>query len=72
MTKRGANSRRITCGIGCVWGMPSLSPLSSLVSGQITDSTIDFFAYVLQKNLKVANQCTRKVYNQSLVARTFL
>ena len=26
------NSRRITYGIGCVWGMPSLSPLSSLVS----------------------------------------
>jgi len=25
------NSRRITYGIGCVWGMPSLSPLSSLV-----------------------------------------
>ena len=24
------NSRRITYGIGCVWGMPSLSPLSSL------------------------------------------
>ena len=24
------NSRRITCGIGYVWGMPSLSPLSSL------------------------------------------
>ena len=24
------NSRRITHGIGCVWGMPSLSPLSSL------------------------------------------
>ena len=24
------NSRRITCGIGCVWGIPSLSPLSSL------------------------------------------
>ena len=24
------NSRRITCGIGCVWGMPSPSPLSSL------------------------------------------
>jgi len=24
------NSGRITCGIGCVWGMPSLSPLSSL------------------------------------------
>ena len=27
------NSRRITYGIGCVWGMPSLSPLSSLDSG---------------------------------------
>ena len=26
------NSRRITYGIGCVWGMPSLSPLSSLDS----------------------------------------
>ena len=26
------NSRRITYGIGCVWGMPSLSPLSSLAS----------------------------------------
>ena len=25
------NSRRITYGIGCVWRMPSLSPLSSLV-----------------------------------------
>ena len=25
------NSRRITYGIGCVWGMPSLSPLPSLV-----------------------------------------
>ena len=24
------NSRRITYGIGCVWGMPSLSPLFSL------------------------------------------
>ena len=24
------NSRRITYGLGCVWGMPSLSPLSSL------------------------------------------
>ena len=24
------NSRQITYGIGCVWGMPSLSPLSSL------------------------------------------
>ena len=24
------NSRRITYGIGCIWGMPSLSPLSSL------------------------------------------
>ena len=24
------NSRRITYGIGCVWGIPSLSPLSSL------------------------------------------
>ena len=24
------NSRRITYGTGCVWGMPSLSPLSSL------------------------------------------
>ena len=24
------DSRRITYGIGCVWGMPSLSPLSSL------------------------------------------
>ena len=24
------NSRRFTYGIGCVWGMPSLSPLSSL------------------------------------------
>ena len=23
------NSRRISYGIGCVWGMPSLSPLSS-------------------------------------------
>ena len=26
------NSRRITYGIGCVWGMPSLPPLSSLAS----------------------------------------
>ena len=26
------NSRRITHGIGCIWGMPSLSPLSSLVT----------------------------------------
>ena len=26
------NSRRITYGIGCVWGMPFLSPLSSLAS----------------------------------------
>ena len=26
------NSRRITFGLGCVWGMPSLSPLSSLAS----------------------------------------
>ena len=24
------NSRRIAYGVGCVWGMPSLSPLSSL------------------------------------------
>ena len=27
----GLNSKRITYGIGCKWGMPSLSPLSSLV-----------------------------------------
>ena len=26
------NSRRITYGIGCVWGMPSLPPLSSLAN----------------------------------------
>ena len=29
------NSRRKTYGIGCVWGMPSLSPLSSLVTDRI-------------------------------------
>ena len=29
------NSKRITCGIGCVWGMPSLSPLSSLGYNQL-------------------------------------
>ena len=28
------NSRRITYAIGCVWGMPSLSPLSALDSFQ--------------------------------------
>ena len=26
------NSRRITYGIGCIWGMPSLSPLQSLAT----------------------------------------
>ena len=31
------NSRRITYGIGCVWRMPSLSPLSSL-GGKLMDS----------------------------------
>ena len=30
------NSRRITYGIGCVWGMPSLSPISSLDFSAIT------------------------------------
>ena len=29
------NSRRITYGIGCVWGMPSLSPLSSLDTSRL-------------------------------------
>ena len=33
------NSRRITYGIGRVWGMPSLSPLSSLGSTYIFQST---------------------------------
>ena len=32
------NSRRITYGIGCVWGMPSLSPLSSLGAWSILKS----------------------------------
>ena len=31
------NSRRITYGIGCVWGMPSLSPLSSLGYFELMD-----------------------------------
>ena len=31
------NSRRITYGIGCVWGMPSLSPLSSLAESEYQD-----------------------------------
>ena len=29
------NSRRITHGIGCVWGMPFLFPLSSLGSDEL-------------------------------------
>ena len=33
------NSRRITYGIGCVWGMPSLSPLSSLGTILATELT---------------------------------
>ena len=31
------NSRRITYRIGCVWGVPSLSPLSSLGVSHITE-----------------------------------
>ena len=33
--------RRITYGIGCVWGMPSLSPLSSLVMTRTTKNDLD-------------------------------
>ena len=39
------NLRRITYGIGCVWGMPSLSPLSSLGH------------YTLRSNLTVHRTC---------------
>ena len=35
------NWRRITYGIGCVWGMPSLSPLSSLASLISTNNAVD-------------------------------
>ena len=34
-------SRRITYGIGCVWGMPSLSPLSSLAACQYENGQSD-------------------------------
>ena len=33
------NSKRITYEIGCVWGMPSLSPLSSLAKTQYSFDT---------------------------------
>ena len=39
------NSRQITYGIGCIWGMPSLSPLSSLDSGLWHIYAASFFVY---------------------------
>ena len=34
------NSRRIAYGIGCVWGMPSLSPLFSLTRDTFLESLV--------------------------------
>ena len=44
------NSRRITFGIGCIWGMPSLSPLSSRGS---TWCVIKWWRVKLGKNLRL-------------------
>ena len=44
------NSRRITYGIGRVWGMPSLSPLSSLETKLFHSIAEMFFAFFSQKN----------------------
>ena len=41
------NSRRITYGIGCVWGMPSLSPVSSLAESEYQDLKRQEFAIVM-------------------------
>ena len=40
------NSRRITYGIGCIWGMPSLSPLSSLGYIQLNKEHLPGFRVV--------------------------
>ena len=39
------NSRRITYGIGCMWGMPSLSPLSSL-GLKLIKKTVTFYEMI--------------------------
>ena len=53
------NSRRITYGIGCVWGMPSLSPSSSLASYCMIDRKTTFHrSRTLELiNLSVFFQC---------------
>ena len=55
------NSRRSTCGTGCVWGMPSLPPLSSLACIHIKR---DYFKENImsfssgKKKLSVINGCS--------------
>ena len=46
------NSRRITYGIGCVWGMPSLSPLSSLGFGNAVGKGRTFLLFQFTINNK--------------------
>ena len=41
------NSRRITYGIGCVWGMPSLSPVSSLDINKLPFDLESTFLYLI-------------------------
>ena len=44
------NSRRITYGIGCVWGMPSLSPLSSLALNITSFFFKETYINIMQRN----------------------
>ena len=46
------NSRRITYGIGCVWGMPSVSPLSSLGFGNAVGKGRTFLHFQFTINNK--------------------
>ena len=63
------NSRQITSGIGCVWGMPSLSPLSSLGQNYSLGSKISFtncllFYFIYSFRL-------RMIYNNKFIMRAF-
>ena len=49
------NSRPITYGIGCVWGMSSLSPLSSLGTNKRLPRRRSFLQSVLQKGCFVTS-----------------
>ena len=62
------NSKRITYGIGCIWGMPSLSPLQSLEPNSFNSSNVGKLdcIEVQEKKKKVVVLCWRSPQSVNL------